>query len=488
MNETAARNVILVRAYESVNAGNAAWSDADRTWASRAAAEVVGSDSGSDRYLARRAALAVERLGERDRAVRKTLKAVTWRPWVGWALVLIAFVLGFATDAIGPAQRVNVLAFPLLGLLVWNLAVYVFIVPRGVIGLVSPSARAPGPIRRLVDRLAHGAAAGTVRAKGDAPLAAFARDWSATSAPLMGARAARCLHLSAFAFALGALAALYLRGVVFEYRAGWGSTFLDSARVHQLLSFVLGPASNLTGIPIPDAQQLASIRFSEGPGENAAPWIHLYATILALAILLPRALLALWAWITERRLERRFPVALDDAYFQRLLRGFRNEAARIRVVPYSFQLAPQAALGLNALMTRVFGPNADVAITPSIAFGGEDTLPADIVPAQPHALIAPLFSLAATPEPENHGAFIAALGARGGRGAHLVVLLDESGFRKRFAAEPARLDERREAWRRMLATQSVEPVFLDLIEPDLSDAEKQLSIALDRFARTESTA
>lgn len=485
MNEAAARNVVLVRAFETAGAGRSGWSDADALWASRAAAEVVGSDADADRFIARRSELAAERLVERDRAVTRTLRAVTWRPWIGWGLILIAFALGFATDYVGPAQRVNVLAFPLLALIAWNLLAYVIVSVRALAGLVTTPARALGPLSGFVARLARGVNEAAAALAPDTPLAPFVRDWSRVSASLTAVRVARILHLAAFAFALGAIVALYLRGLVFEFRAGWESTFLGPPEVHRLLSLVLGPASRLSGIPIPDVQHLETLQFAAGAGENAAPWLHLYALTIALFVLIPRGLLALGTWFVQRRLEQRLPLALDDAYFQRLLRAFKGERATVRVMPYSYQLAPQSALGLKEIVTRVFGPKAEMSIAPSVAFGEEDTLPADLVPQGGCALAAVLFNLTATPEAENHGTFVAAVAATLVPGTPLVALIDEAGFRQRFAGQPARLEERRSAWRQMLAAQSIAPVFVDLGESDVATSAEALTAALDRAARAE---
>jgi hypothetical protein len=485
MNEAAARNVVLVRAFETSRAPGTVWNEADAAWASRASAEVVGSDAEADRFVARRAALAVERLGERDRAVARIVRAVTWRYWIGWALALAAFALGAATDSIGPAKRVNVLAFPLLGLLVWNLLVYCFIALRGVAGLASERARAPGPIARLIARLARGIGDKIDGATPDSPLVTFGRDWARASAPLTAARVARVLHAGAFAFALGAIAALYLRGLVFEYSAGWESTFLGAEEVRRLLALVLGPASSLTGISIPDVQHLETLRFSASAGENAAPWIHLYAVSIALVVLLPRALLALGSGLAERRLERRLPLSLDDIYFRRLLRSFKGETARVRIVPYSYQLAPQSALGLKEIVTRVFGPKADVSIAPAVPFGDEDALPENLLPNEPLALAVALFSLTATPEAENHGAFVAGIARQLASRAPLAAIVDEAGFRERFPGQAQRLEERRTLWRRMLGEQGIEPVFADLAQPDLAAACTAFTSILDRAARAE---
>jgi hypothetical protein len=156
MNETAAREVVLVRAAESTAAGAALWTDDDRAWASRAAAEVVGAGAPPERFIARRASLALERLAGANATLRRALRAATWRPWVGTLLVLAAFAGGFAIDRIGAPQRVNVLAFPLLGILAWNLLVYAAILVNGAWGALRRRGPAPGPIAATVARLVGG--------------------------------------------------------------------------------------------------------------------------------------------------------------------------------------------------------------------------------------------------------------------------------------------------------------------------------------------
>ena len=65
MNEPAARDAVLVRAIEAADAAREICSDADRLWASRAAAEAVGESAPDDAFLAARASLAVRRLATR---------------------------------------------------------------------------------------------------------------------------------------------------------------------------------------------------------------------------------------------------------------------------------------------------------------------------------------------------------------------------------------------------------------------------------------
>ncbi len=486
MNEFEARSALLVRAYETMSPAQTQgrWTEEDRGWATQAALQLEGEQASPAVFIAHRACLAAERLCARDYAVRRVVGALSWRPWVGWALALLALAAGVATDAIGSAQQINVLAPPLLALLAWNLIVYAVLLLRAVTRFAGAAALRPGPLARLLARTVHAAASERRMEQLTQPLAAFARDWVLASASLTASRVARILHWAAAAFAAGALLGMYLRGFALEYRAGWGSTFLDAPAVHALLSVVLGPAAALSGIGLPDAAGLAAIRSSLSPGENAARWIHLYALTVAVLVLLPRSLMALVQSLTERRLAGHFPLSLDDGYFQAIARAQRGVAAEIRVLPYSFHPGAQARLGLETLLARVFGPRVELALLPPVEFGGEDGLDPALFPAVPVALVAALFPLTATPERENHGTFVQALAARLAQGSPLAVLIDESAFRLRLGeAGTARIVERRAAWQRMLAATGHEPVFVDLEAGDFTEAGRGLRALIDRAAQ-----
>jgi len=92
-----------------------------------------------------------------------------------------------------------------------------------------------------------------------------------------------------------------------------------------------------------------------------------------------------------------------------------------------------------------------------------------------------LFNLAATPEHEAHGAFVDAM-RRAAAGHPVIVLVDEAAFRARAPGDAKRLEERRAAWRALLADRDVSPVFVDLAAPDLPAVEKQFDALLARAA------
>lgn len=500
MTENDARNALLVRAFETTASPQPPWGDDDRDWATRAAAEVEGERASADAFVARRARLAAERLSTRDASVRRTLRALAWRPWVGWALALVALALGAAGDAIGARHRINVLAPPQLALIAWNLAVYALIASRALASLAGSGPRQPGAITALLARAAH-AAGLRPQANGDSsPLARFAADWARASAKLNAARVARVLHVGAIAFALGALAGLYVRGLGLEFRAGWESTFLGAPAVRAILELALGPASWLTGIALPDTARLEAMRYPESVGEPAAPWIHLYAVTVGLAVVLPRLLLAAVDRLREHRLATRFPLPLDDAYFGALVRSHRGEAVSAVAVPHVQAPSAQAVLGLRSMLVAVMGPKTQLAVRPPVAYGEEEAAAGSLAPASPSpvttatthapgpapALVVALMSSTATPEPQAQGTFVDTLSAALPPGASLLVLVDESAFAARFGeADPAaarRRAERRSAWTRFLAAHGRRPLFVDLERGEPGLAARALREAIDRPA------
>jgi hypothetical protein len=324
------------------------------------------------------------------------------------------------------------------------------------------------------------------RARGDddvigGSIAALTADWARLATPLYTMRAARILHLAAAALALGVIAGLYLRGLAFEYRATWESTFLDPAGVHALLAAMLAPGGWLTGIPVPGAAQLAAIR---APGsENAAPWLHLLAASVVMVVVIPRLVLAAGAALVERHRAARLPIPLTDPYCQRLLRGFQGGPVPIRVLPYSYTAPPAALAGLEAIVARAFGGGASVRVEPPVDYGGGDAPATRAAPAGAGPVIV-LFNLTATPEREVHGAFVAATRAWQDPAQPLLAIVDESAFRARWPGDDRRLAQRRGIWSELLTAQRVAPIFVDLTAPDLAFADRALDAALSAHGAT----
>jgi hypothetical protein len=152
------------------------------------------------------------------------------------------------------------------------------------------------------------------------------------------------------------------------------------------------------------------------------------------------------------------PVPLAEPYFQRLLRGFRGGAARVRVVPYSYTPGAPAQAGVEAIVARGFGGSAAIVVDAPVAYGAD----APAARAGPGHVIA-LFNATATPERDVHGEFVETLAREAT--APVIALVDESAFRARWPGDDARLAERRATWRDALAPAGAAVVFADLARP-----------------------
>lgn len=473
MDESSALKVVAMRAVETTDTARTLWTDEDRAWASRAAAEVVGAEGAPEAFLARRATLGIEKLGVLQPALPRIVRALQWRSWVGIVVVVGAFALGIVLDQVDSTQRINILAPPVLGLLFWNLAVYVAIVAgyvarygeRGELGLLRSA------LARIAGGLSRPRRVGAIREG----VVAFVDDWTRRSASLYGIRAARILHVAAAALAAGVMAGLYLRGLAFEYRASWESTFLDASIVRPIVAFAYAPGALLTGIAVPGADAVAAIR---APGsENAARWLHLMAATVAVVVIVPRFALALLAGMVERHRSTQFALPLDEPYFQRLLRGYRGGAAHVRVIPYSYTPPAAAIAGLEAVVGRAFGGSSAMTVTPPVAYGAEHAN-AGVATRDAATTLVALFSATATPEREVHGEFLSALVREGAGAEAALALVDEGAWVARWKQDPARISDRRAAWRQLAQDAHVPIVFVNLSAPNLAAAEQALDAAI----------
>lgn len=465
MNDADLAAVCWVRAVEQ-GAGDAVpWHEADAAWASAEARRAVGESDDRATALAfvvARAQLAQRRLAERDGAWRAPLqgnaeapRAWRWLLWIGAGL-LAALIVG---NVLGPTQRINLLAPPVLLLLAWNLVVYALL-------LVAPGKGLSAWLARAIDQARTRFSGRGVAAPLMAVRARFAAEWALATRGVQQPRVAAALHLAAALLALAVVASMYVVGLAFDYRAGWDSTWLDAQAVQRLLATVLAPASAVSGIALPDAAELARLRFAEGSsGERAGRWIHLYAVTLAMAVIAPRLALAAWAGWRARRAAAGLALPLDEPYFRALLRDGPQRPRPVTVLPYSYTLGAAQQAALVPALVAAIGPGAQPRLVPSLPLGAEDDLkshlPGDLAPD-----VAVLFAASATPERESHGAFVRALVAALPRGAQLAVLVDESGLRQhagRASDAELRLTQRRAAWQRLLHDLSLPPPrFVDL--------------------------
>ena len=475
MNEQVARNVTLVKAIESADTSHEVLSEDDRMYASRSAKELAqwqAADSASkptvEHFLQQRSEQLIKRLSERNAAFASFYKRMNGGRLLS-LLPLVSLVLGFVLDRIADPHRVDLLSAPLLAILAWNVLVYVIMlvwlfIPRRT-GWASESlmrklALGTGSLPR---KLPKGLASG---------VAQFAGEWTEASTPLARARLAGTMHLAAALFAAGAIASLYMRGLMTEYAAGWESTFLNAAEVHSILAWLFTPAMIVFGLPGFSESQVAALHFSQsatGAGAGSL-WVHLYAGTLVLFVVLPRLLMAAVAHLRALRLERWFPIDLDQPYFRQFAEHAGvTEPGVLRVLPYSFTVDEGRDKGLAVLAVKMLGERSRVILRPPCSYGEDPAVALHGVDlADPSVTsTAILFGIAATPEREAHGAYIDYIARAKVRG--LKVLLDESGYLERTGSQPGneqRMAERVHLWRQFCDYHGVPATLVNLQHPE----------------------
>ena len=459
--------ILLVQACEESDPEQRFLARRERDAATRAARDASAAGSGAPieprRFFAVRAEQLAALLTHRHAALRAAL-AMLRLPLPVLPVLAGTAIAGFAADVLGSERRIHLLAFPLLGLLLWNAAVYALFALGPLLSRREPAAGLASAAARAASWLAQRRLANATPEEArwlTRALGRFAAQWRALAAPLLAARLRRLLHVGALGFALGVVGGMYVRGLAFEYRASWESTFLEAPQVARLLGVVLGPAAVVLDRLQPERRptaaallaepSLAALRAPDGDGP-AAMWIHLWALTAAAGIAWPRALLAVREGRRSRRLALALSPPLDEPYYLRLRAPDRGAGVRIEVLLYSHRPAPAAHDGLLELLHELFGNRARIDVREPLVYGAE--LPAAAPgPGAPHARVV-VFNLAQSPEEEVHGVFLEALRADAARAAHppaLLALLDEGPYRARLGegSGAERIGQRRRAWERV---------------------------------------
>lgn len=354
MRQRALQTVLLVHAIEQTDSVGDALSLEDRAQASRQAADGralpeaasgEGEISGdSERFLARRADALLASLRVRSPGVDRVLAAAAGPTGFDRAILLLAFVLGVAIAFADGAGRIDIFAYPLIGLVLWNLIVYIVLIVRAFRSPLQEGHAAGTAAAR------NAAAAGRdgffrqwlislyanrVRTRIDAlithsigfnaPLAPglrrFAGDWWEFGRPLFRDRARRLLHLSAIVAAVGLIAGYDLRGWILRQAAGWGTRLFGPASAHTALATLYGAASAVSGVPLPSAHDIQALAWTSptAGGGPAGQWLYLIDWTALLYIVVPRLIailvttLSLWRHAATLRTPPSFPGYLAAA-------------------------------------------------------------------------------------------------------------------------------------------------------------------------------
>jgi len=370
-------------------------------------------------------------------------------------VVIPAFTTGLLINGLGTSQRVNLLNFPLLLLLLWNIGIYALTLLLPLLGKdpTGPLLRSISTgIAKLTDMMGKGPWQ-TVALPGS-----MGREWMRQSAerfmnlwwiqghPVITSRIRHLLHLGAASLALSILLSMYFRGLVLDYRATWESTFLSPAQVQTVLHGLLGPAAWLLGFPFPGVEDMAQLQApSHG---SAAPWIHMWALTGFIGIVLPRLI---FAWISARSAHKAtesFTLPLDEPYYLQLLAPDRGQGMQIDIVPYSYQPSPASLEFLGKCLLDLMGNQATLHWHEPLLYGQASFpwLEKTFLPQ----MVVLICNVAQTPESEVHGEVFRALQnhIETSKGQHqLLLLLDQEPYRQ--LTDSTHMVERQQTWQRL---------------------------------------
>ena len=334
LTEDAAAKIVLIRSIEECDPR--AFSEELRAQAFVAAQDAEPGLSSIERYAAR----LFEHLSPWYQSILQLAKIPA--PWT-FPVCFAAFLLGLATNLLGPAQQIHVIRNPIFVLIAWNLlvflALFVLFLRRKIktqqVTNVVPAAntveslrsslrnhqsKAPWVVKYLLPGVWHFFHRMIFAVHEQKNLAQimrrFSHHWFSVAGALVVSRWRRLLHLGSVFIATGAVAGMYFRGLFQGYRVMWDSTFIvDQESVATFIRVLFGPSlwiSNLVGLGL--ANEISVSRLLTPGGDEADGWIHLFAISVFVAVVLPRLALAAWQSSRLARLSDNIALPLDHYY------------------------------------------------------------------------------------------------------------------------------------------------------------------------------
>ena len=243
MNESDARKVLFVRSIEEGDPTGVVLPKADRLVATRKAQlpEILISEYKTEQrplnqkeesFCVRRAELLIQTLRNSYPESGIEINSKQWKGWLSNSLFFLAFFFGFIANEFESGRRLNLLAFPVIGMLIWNFAVYGYIGFTHIQCNVKKKSKEilSGPIIHAVSILSHRQMLRTSASSSERAsilnrcFLNFSREWSQLSTSIYKNHTARVMHVCAVLFAVRIIGGMYIRGITTEYYPGWEST------------------------------------------------------------------------------------------------------------------------------------------------------------------------------------------------------------------------------------------------------------------------
>jgi|GEM_PF-5281739 len=464
MNPETIQTLLRVRAFEEADPEGKTLPFSDRDNATLQALTEAGDPGRASenkkitreqwKFLARRA----EILQQQEQAGKVSFFSPANAKRMAMGICCAAFVLGASSHMLGLSRSFDIVALPILVLLLWNAVVYGLI----IYGWIRPAKTTTdhGMMGFWLKRLLPGNKGVPDADKASQlyrkHLLPWLRSWLTPSI-------VSWFHAGSACFVLGLLAAIYLRGLNREYVALWESTWLSASGVNTFIGGILSPASWISGISLPATlEDWEKLHRSNDGGVNAGSWIHLYALTLVGGIVIPRVLLAGVSALTAKRALTSPPAwNAGERYVAKLLNQSRSgEHSLIAILPFDLKHIPIVTDDYRKTMERLvretWGQNAVACWLECVPYGEEEEVFArlwrDAVSCE-GALM--LLDINATPEVEVHGALIDAVVQQFASSSQgLLIVLESKGM------NPAKLPTRLNLWKTFLLQRTIKPVVV----------------------------
>lgn len=369
---------------------------------------------------------------------------------IGWAG---AVLIGYALAGLGQASEFNLLALPLVGILIWNAIIMVM----ALVWELWPTPKftqGGGFMEWLSERITPVTNERPVDGETLTGLTVDQRFALLANAPALERLQRRLrawMHIGAALLALGSIIGLYAGGWSQEYRAVWESTLLSESGARQFFGTLFGPASQMLHLDLP-LDALPSMHRTNGVVATAAPalpWLHLYAGTLFLLVILPRLGLALLTvWRSHLVLAKRLRSLGWKGYLKRNLRAVEGGQEVITVLIHATDATPMHREVWARGVRDRFGGMLEPEMT-HVALGDEDEFVETWRPTSSRVVI--IFNLATTPEAEVQRRFVQDVKqalVRYQRETELIVLLDATSIGNRWS--PDKLASREKLWTEMV--------------------------------------
>ncbi len=365
LDELQVRRIILVRAIEEADSQGKLLGKSEIEQLEQRAFQSARREGNieSAAALDERARLVLQSVAKRDPSVSALQHLSAWRRWFVFGVPLVSLILGIATDRIANPHRVDLLALPLLLILLWNVAVYVFLL---MALLFRAGGRSSAPFAPLFNALESTVQRSHQFGRLNRDVARkylmYRQDATASADDQ---RIRQVLHLSAAAWGVGVVLSLILRGVVVEYRTGWESTMLSAEQVHGILSVLFLPVMALFSLEPFTLQEITNMRFDtaeSGEASHGRRWVFLYAGLLMIVVVMPRLLMGLLARWRVRHLSSRMTLDLGDPYFEDLIEKLCP--ANVRLYVHAHRPSDKAALESVLLHGQIKSGKAELVTSP----------------------------------------------------------------------------------------------------------------------------